>query len=332
MENNVVLVTAFPPAVDENAVLIGYQTETLENSALGVKGAKITIRELAALILSQVSITNTVNLSDDVIATRHLQAGCVTHAKIATDAVETSNLKNNCVTWAKLGETLRKNFAPIGSMVIWPGSTVPQGWLLCNGQQVSSTQYPTLAAVFGKTGNFNLPDMDGGYLLATKSETNDNFVKQTKTGHQSNPTDMKVQITADHLPQHQHVFEDWYFIEAYGFNEWKDAYCDKFSDMKKDGNTTNISGRAPYSGHQPSKSSDGSVYDGKGYIRHIQASGAKNGYGYAGSNGGLDFDNEYVLTYNHKTYGAGKSTIPAIGITPPYIKVRFIIKAYDITT
>ena len=61
---------------------------------------------------------------------------------------------------------------PIGSIVIFSSNTIPTGWLLCNGQLVSTTTYASLFAVIGytytllippTTGNFYLPDFTGLY-------------------------------------------------------------------------------------------------------------------------------------------------------------------------
>ena len=61
---------------------------------------------------------------------------------------------------------------PIGSIIIYSSNTIPTGWLLCNGQLVSTTTYASLFAVIGYTytlliaptsGNFYLPDFTGLY-------------------------------------------------------------------------------------------------------------------------------------------------------------------------
>lgn len=56
--------------------------------------------------------------------------------------------------------------APVGSMIMFGGTTAPEGWLLCNGASVSTTTYAELFAAIGYTyggsgGSFNLPDMRG---------------------------------------------------------------------------------------------------------------------------------------------------------------------------
>ena len=55
---------------------------------------------------------------------------------------------------------------PAGVIVPFAGSTAPSGWLLCYGQQVSTTTYPNLYAAIGTTygsgsGTFGIPDLRG---------------------------------------------------------------------------------------------------------------------------------------------------------------------------
>lgn len=52
-----------------------------------------------------------------------------------------------------------------GTIIIWPGTTVPDGYLLCDGSEISRITYSALFAVIGTTygpgdssGTFNLPN------------------------------------------------------------------------------------------------------------------------------------------------------------------------------
>lgn len=63
-----------------------------------------------------------------------------------------------------------------GSIQVWPGSTAPEGWLLCNGQAVSRTTYANLFSVLGTAygqGNgsttFNVPDLTGRVPVGSNS-------------------------------------------------------------------------------------------------------------------------------------------------------------------
>lgn len=58
----------------------------------------------------------------------------------------------------------------IGSIVNWPGSVIPTGYLVCDGSPLSAAAYPDLFAVigygFGGSGDdFNLPDLRGNFVL-----------------------------------------------------------------------------------------------------------------------------------------------------------------------
>ena len=50
--------------------------------------------------------------------------------------------------------------APVGCLMLWPAAAAPGGWLLCQGQQVSSATYPKLALVLGESaGLVTVPDL-----------------------------------------------------------------------------------------------------------------------------------------------------------------------------
>jgi microcystin-dependent protein len=63
------------------------------------------------------------------------------------------------------------NGMPAGAITAFAGTTVPAGWLLCDGSAVSRTNYARLFAAVGTTWgsgdgmtSFNLPDMRGMFL------------------------------------------------------------------------------------------------------------------------------------------------------------------------
>ena len=80
-----------------------------------------------------------------------------------------------------------QNF-PIGSVVPFFGTSVPSGWLLCNGAQLSTTgTYKDLYDVIGTTygsgsGTFALPNMNNYYA----SSSNSNNVTNYPTTHVHN--------------------------------------------------------------------------------------------------------------------------------------------------
>lgn len=67
---------------------------------------------------------------------------------------------------SNIGQAGGVGLAPVGSVTMYAGSSVPDGWLLCDGQAVSRTTYAALFTAISTTwgiGNgsttFNVPDM-----------------------------------------------------------------------------------------------------------------------------------------------------------------------------
>lgn len=65
---------------------------------------------------------------------------------------------------------------PPGTIIHYAGRTVPSGWLICNGANVSRTDYAALFAAIGTTygagdgsSTFNLPNLNGRFLECTTS-------------------------------------------------------------------------------------------------------------------------------------------------------------------
>lgn len=66
-----------------------------------------------------------------------------------------------------------------GTIIIWPGTTVPDGYLLCDGSEISRTTYAALFAVIGTTygsgdssGTFNLPDFQDRVIQGSGTRGN----------------------------------------------------------------------------------------------------------------------------------------------------------------
>jgi microcystin-dependent protein len=54
------------------------------------------------------------------------------------------------------------NGSPVGSVTAFLGNTIPSGWLLCNGQALSSTDYPELFALLGDAFGDGSAGINGG--------------------------------------------------------------------------------------------------------------------------------------------------------------------------
>ena len=80
----------------------------------------------------------------------------------------------------------------VGEIKMWAGDTVPYGWLLCDGSEISKTDYPYLYASIGdlwgtpsSSSNFKLPNLTGrvpvGYNAAD-TDTTETFGRVGATG------------------------------------------------------------------------------------------------------------------------------------------------------
>ena len=79
-------------------------------------------------------------------------------------------------------------FTMAGEIKMWAGNKIPDGWLLCDGSEVSKTEYPNLYAAIGdlwgtpnSSSNFKLPNLKGRVPVGHDS-TDENFSTVGGTG------------------------------------------------------------------------------------------------------------------------------------------------------
>ena len=125
------------------------------------------------------------NVADGSISGAKLTDDTVAFAKIASAAIATTQEAKEGGSNAKLMTPARVKEAieaqtppalPTGSFIYYGGTDVPEGYLLCNGANVSRTTYAALFAAIGTkygegdgSSTFTLPNLDGRVLQGTTS-------------------------------------------------------------------------------------------------------------------------------------------------------------------
>jgi len=138
--------------------------------------------------LSDNAVT-TAKVMDNAITTQKIVDGSVTvdkiadlsitTAKVANDAIITTGIRDASITLPKIDPTaLSVLLMPPSSIIPYAGTTLPQGWLRCDGSSVDAGTYPALFAAIGTTyggngaPNFNLPDLRGRAIFGIGSPGN----------------------------------------------------------------------------------------------------------------------------------------------------------------
>ena len=145
--------------------------------------------------LPNVIATNTVNKADTSYVNEQLALKADKSNTYTKKEID-EKLDNPTIT----GDTL-----PVGSVVEWTGTQTPQGWLLCDGREVSRTTYSELFAAIGTvwgagdgSTSFNIPDYRDKFVLGAGRE-----VDLAETGGEK-----EVTLTLDEVPPHYHFLNN----------------------------------------------------------------------------------------------------------------------------
>ena len=84
---------------------------------------------------------------------------------------------------------------------MWPGSSLPEGYLICNGATFDKNECPELYNILGSN---KLPDLRDRFIVGAGNEYN-----LKDTGGEKKHT-----LTTNELPSHQHNFKDYYYVET----------------------------------------------------------------------------------------------------------------------
>lgn len=151
------------------------------------------------------------------------------------------SLKNTLKLMAKM-------VSPVGTVQAFAGSTIPSGWLLCNGQAVSRTTYAKLYSVIGtKYGSgdgsttFNVPNLQGRVPVGVSSSDSD--FDLADTGGEKTHTLIQAE-----LPAHTHsVSTNGYHTHGYGNGSPKRAADGKYWNTCHGGSASTTTGAGSHS-------------------------------------------------------------------------------------
>ena len=90
---------------------------------------------------------------------------------------------------------------PIGTILMWPKSTPPKGWLICNGGTFNQTTYPKLYTVLGNS--TTLPNFQGRVPVGVGSVTANGTFSPTLKGTGG---EVKHTLTVSEMPSHRHSY------------------------------------------------------------------------------------------------------------------------------
>lgn len=117
-----------------------------------------------------------------------------------------------------IGSQVIQLMNPVGTVLTYAGSSPPTGYLLCQGQTLSTNTNPEYSAlysiiqnIYGGTDNtnFKLPDLQGRTAIGAGSGSGLTARNLTDKGGEETHV-----LTESELPNHTHIFNDSYYAES----------------------------------------------------------------------------------------------------------------------
>lgn len=153
------------------------------------------------------------------------------------------------------GDNLGGESLPIGSMIPYSSEVIPNGFLPCDGSEVSRTEYKDLFAVIGITygagdgeTTFNLPDKRGRVSVGLDITQEEFNIIGLKDGEK------EVTLKIENLPSHSHDVNDFSYnkwgVGVTGYNDTAGYNTPSIRGITGAGSTNGLKA-APVGGDQP---------------------------------------------------------------------------------
>ena len=162
-----------------------------------------------------------------------------------------------------------------GMVCYWPGivSTIPAGWLLCNGQEISSKDYPALYSVIGTSYGSGDSEIDNGvtYYRFKVPNLMGKFIRSCVSA----TTNLKTESDGS-IPSHSHAINKTITTTTSGSHSHSLTLKkqDTFNNM---GTQTSVS--STYLLTAPNKTSDHNTSSSGSHTHNITISGNTNNFG-----------------------------------------------------
>ena len=141
---------------------------------------------------------------------RYLSEGLGAERFEWADVTELTTTKELAARLAQLRSDVDALLAtPVGVIQQWAGTVsddaIPENYVLCDGRQLSTSQYPELYAVLGtrfgySSGFFRVPDLRGRFVVGY-SDTDSDYTTMGSTGGEKKHT-----LSVAEMPSHSHTY------------------------------------------------------------------------------------------------------------------------------
>jgi microcystin-dependent protein len=173
-------------------VYIGINDAAIAQAKLHVEGTLMA--DSAATLKQSLSVGTSATISETLTVNTSITTPAVTSNQITSDTVTAILVKGYGTT-------------PLGGIIMWSGTEIPDGWALCNGQTVNAYKTPDLrgrfvvgygaSSITHGSGDVPANVWDKAYCMP-----GDLSQKGTKVG--SAGGEKEVTLTIDQMPVHTH--------------------------------------------------------------------------------------------------------------------------------
>lgn len=165
---------------------------TAKLADLAVTAAKLAANAVETAKIKDAAVT-AAKIASNAVATAKIADGAVTNAKVAAgvltfdrlaaaaiatkEEAEAGTATDKLMTPQRVAQAISVQIppaVPTGAIMAFGVTSIPGGWLLCNGANVSRTTYAALFAAIGTrfgagdgSTTFTLPNLDGRFLQGT---------------------------------------------------------------------------------------------------------------------------------------------------------------------